>query len=74
MERVIHKYFDKMEDLEEKLSIEVENIVASIDIKAIMQNPLDELMEVIAIVSARLENDYHKEAFNAGRKLAKDIR
>ena len=73
MERVIHKYFDKMEDLEERLSDEVESLIAKIDIKAIMTNPLEELTAIASIVKDKMEDEYQMEAFNAGKKLAKDI-
>lgn len=73
MERVIHKHFDKMESLEEKLSNDVEDIVSKIDIKAIIANPLVELTAVVSIIKEKLEEEYQLEAFEVGQKFARDI-
>ena len=73
MERVIHKYFDKMEVLEEKVSSEVDDLVSKIDIKAIVKDPLTELTAIVSIIKDKLEEEYQLEAFNNGKKFAKDI-
>ena len=74
MERVIHKYFDKMEDLEERISNEVDTLVSKIDVKAVLQDPLTEMTAVVSILLDMLEEDYNVEAFNAGKKFAEDIK
>lgn len=73
MERVINKYFDQMESLEERLSNDVEDIVSKIDIKAIIANPLVELTAVVSIIKEKLEEEYQLEAFEVGQKFARDI-
>lgn len=73
MERIIHKYFDQMESLEERLSNDVEDIVSKIDIKAIIANPLVELTAVVSIIKEKLEEEYQLEAFEVGQKFARDI-
>ena len=73
MERLIDAYLDKMDDLEEKVTKDVDGLMDAIDIDEVIDNPQGSLGLITETLITMMQYKYHRVAVENGIKLAKDI-
>lgn len=73
MLKVINSHLDRLDSLEERFDVDLDNILKTIDVKSIVSDPYLELKRVAEDVKELLEDKYYKEAINSGKKFAEKV-
>jgi hypothetical protein len=73
LDPVINKHHDKIEEIQADLQIDIDSIIKSIDIDALIDDPQEVMEAVSLIISDKVTTDYLEPAVMAGIEFAKDI-
>ena len=73
MDKTIHKHLDKRMDIQESASKMLEEVLDSIDLKAVVKNPRRELARV-GHVAMGIAEAHAKDAADEGTRFAKECR
>ena len=74
LDKVIHKHLDVMDEIEESMHKDIKKIIDGIDIKLIMNNPYNEMINIVYMIKKKLLDDHIPKAIQAGFKFSKDIK
>ncbi len=72
MERIIHNYQDKLDGFEDKIDVDIDEVIEKIDIKEVINNPSEILIAVAEIIMDRLD-EYYPDLIKNGIKFAEKI-
>lgn len=70
---LIHKHIDEMELLENKMAEEVDDIIDSINLENLIDNPIQEMMVVKEQIADLIVEKYIHEAVERGIHFAKKL-
>ncbi|RLC34038.1 hypothetical protein DRH14_03800 [Candidatus Shapirobacteria bacterium] len=74
LDKVIEKHIDKQGEIEESLKKEIDRIIGSIDIDAIVENAQAELDAMVKEIEDLIASKYAPHAIENGLELAKIVK
>ena len=74
MEKEINRHLESLEDMEEKIDIEIDSMFLNLDIQEIMEDPVIALGQFVEALDTILDDKYHDEALKEGIRFANAIR
>jgi hypothetical protein len=73
LDPVINKHQDTLADIQAAVSEDIDTILASIDIDAVIDDPQGAMQEVVEVVKEKILSEHLEPAVKAGIEFAKEI-
>lgn len=73
MEKLIQSQLGRIEQIQEEFNSDLDSSLKTIEIKAVIDNPVDELMKIANLVKDLLESKYYKRCIDGGEKFAQKV-
>lgn len=71
---VLHKHLDGLDEIDARAKAKIDKVIVSIDIKALMDDPKEELGRVVDEIDKMIVDEFQPLAHADGVKLAKEIK
>ncbi len=73
LDQIIHKHIDALEDIEERMFVNIDSLIDNINIDELIDSPTDTILGISSVVKDLIEDIYSAEAMKLGFELADQI-
>jgi hypothetical protein len=73
LDPIIHKHLDEIDKIEDSVDKDISDILSSLDIKAVIENPNEAMLSIARIIEDLIIEDYLKRTVELGIAFSREI-